>query len=204
MHYLCVSVCGDADAVDVVYSAAPGSTPDETQKSMTFFREISRLLPIGEDKIRVGVVPEDCRELSEFRIEQSGDTDDILDQLDRYIKEETKISFARQLKYMRKVSFQSNHGSRDTTSDVDVKKRAVVLISENDDLDRARKEAYRLKSYADVELFAVGIGTDPDFQKSVRSIVSRPARSHAIFISDYNELPTVLDNVQRFICPASL
>ena len=70
--------CGESVMADVVLAVSPRGSDVNTEKSLSFFREVARGLDVGKDKVHVGLVPKDCRDIPEINLKTFSRKQDAL------------------------------------------------------------------------------------------------------------------------------
>ena len=180
---------------DVVLAVSPRGSDENTEKALNFFRELTRGLDVSDDKVHVGLVPKDCRDIPEVDLKTFSDREDVLDTIDR-LTNQAQADTTDVLRYMRKTSFSNKYGARSRA-----KKVALVIVDEApDNMAAARKEAERLQLKRGVELFVIGVGKHVKPAK-LRRLATDPVDQHMFHVANYDDLYSIVPVVQQAVCP---
>ena len=185
--------CGDVDLVDIVFGGSPNSSPQNTVKTLEFFRDVSSTLDTANDHVRVGLAPKDCSAVPELTIRDFTDKDEVINQLDKM--HTVRKSPASVMRYIRKTSFKTKNGARP-----EAKKIAVVIIDENDQRSilHVMREAFLLQAMQNVELFVVAIG-DGLSQEDLEAMAPDPG--HVLRVDNYDQLAEKVALLRNLLCP---
>ena len=196
LYLACFSACKGVEYADIVLATAPASSPENSNKTLTFFKDLVNGLDLSNGKLQVGMVPIDCNPIME-RLENTAKMtqEEILDTIDKYIKSQTYT--ADIIKFMRKHSFTRDKGSRKTS-----KKMGVLIVDNDDILTRSKVEALKAKNFGDIELFVIAVGPDVNIVRLAK-IASQATEDHLFHVNSYDELASILPRVQNSICPPS-
>ncbi|KAK2157691.1 hypothetical protein LSH36_186g01070 [Paralvinella palmiformis] len=181
---------------DVVLAVSPRGSDENTEKALEFFRELTRGFDVSHDKVHVGLVPKDCRDIPEIDLKTFTSRDEALDTIDRLTRQ-AQADTTDVLRYMRKASFSQRYGARSRA-----KKLALVIVDETpDNMAAARKEAERLQVKKGVELFVIGVGKHVKPGK-LRRLATDPDDQHMFHVANYDDLYSIVPIVQQAVCPA--
>ena len=169
---------------------------EDSNKVLELIREVTSDMDIGEDSVRIGLVPKQCSGLPEMQLKGTMSKNDVIEHLD-HMTTPTESHTASVLKYMRKTSFSVNNGARESGT---CKRVAVLVLDENVvDLQKAIKEARKAESKENVELYVIGVGRQIP-PGALRSLATKPETQHIIQVSSFQDLPSVKEKLMTAVC----
>ncbi|CAH1791713.1 unnamed protein product [Owenia fusiformis] len=152
--------CGSQGPTDVIFAFGGKDAEDDEKRNrgIDFIKTLVDDMKIGEDAIKVGLVPKECQGIEGFDLNTFNDKKAIEEMVQESKSESSSTSTT--LRFMREVSFKPNGGARKHA-----KKVGVIIIDGETDEKEIRKsifEAKKMKDEHDAEIFAIGVGPNID------------------------------------------
>lgn len=181
------------DHADVVFALDSSISIQSTgfRKMLNFCKQFLDKLSIDNGAVRVGIVTFSSRYTIEFNLNKYSSVRSLQQAIDgmQWSPSFTKNT-AEGIKAMHKYMFTSVNGDRPKASNIAI----IITKGPSVDSQRTLQEAMTAKS-KDIHIYAVGIGLDEDLQSEVNSIASEPFRKYSFFISSFDQLDGLDDEI---------
>lgn len=191
----CFTECGERRPADLVFAMPPDADAAQAAKILEMMSKAADELKMGENGVKIGMVPKECVSLPGLDLTGELDTTLLSEQINEgYAAAHTpKI-----LKYMRQQSFTEDHGSRP-----DAQKMAIIILDKaSPNYKYAAAEAAKARKMG-VEIFIVAVGDDIT-DGELRLVASSPLEDHVIRVNDYSELPGISSDLVDLINKACI
>lgn len=158
---------------------------------LNFCKQFLDKLSIDNGAVRVGIVTFSSRSTIEFNLNKYSSVRSLQQAIDgmQWSPSFTKNT-AEGIKSMHKYMFTSVNGDRPKASNIAI----IITKGPSVDSQRTLQEAMTAKSKG-IHIYAVGIGLDEDLQSEVNSIASEPFRKYSFFISSFDQLDGLDDEI---------
>ncbi|XP_071091876.1 uncharacterized protein [Haliotis cracherodii] len=164
------------------------------QQLENFLKNFLIRLPVGKDKVQVGLIQYSSYPSAGFPLSMYTDRNDLLKAVDslRYMGGGTNTADA--LKYMREQTFSQTSGAR-----TDVPRIGIVITNGHSSNPTATTtEADKARS-SNIGLIGVGVGSGLDLNE-LNNIADNPHTSNTFTISDYDQLQNSIPQILNAAC----
>lgn len=164
------------------------------QQLENFLKNFLIRLPVGKDKVQVGLIQYSSYPSAGFPLSMYTDRNDLLKAVDslRYMGGGTNTADA--LKYMREQAFSQTSGAR-----TDVPRIGIVITNGHSSNPTATTtEADKARS-SNIGLIGVGVGSGLDLNE-LNNIADNPHTSNTFTISDYDQLQNSIPQILNAAC----
>ena len=175
-----------------------GLNPRHISKGLTFMKGLVKDFEIGENKVRVGLVPRECDSVAGFDLNQYHTKDAILAALNGG----TNPFYSRaaaMIRHMRTQSFRRSNGAR-----ANVQKFSIFVVDGStscDEVDIIAGEMQKFRLHHRGEVYAIGVGKD--VCAGVLSTLAS-SRRHILRATNYNDLQNLRSTISDRICTGLL
>ncbi|CAM9642473.1 unnamed protein product [Lampetra fluviatilis] len=163
------------------------------QQIRTFLQAFSTALPVGLDKVRIGLIQYGTDAREEFPLKRYKHSAQVTRALNGMPYKGGNTMTGDALTMALKSGFSEKAGARDGVS------RVAILVTDGRSQDSVMDPALELKQ-AGVELFALGI-KEADEQE-LKSVVSPPISQHLVMATEFDDIKGVTDTFVSTVCNA--
>ncbi len=189
-------MCGDHNAVDLVFASSPASSAPDTELTLEFFRQVAEKLDIRPDRIHVGLVPRDCS--VSLTVNENAE---VVPQFSA-TQVQRRASTADVLQYLRTRSFSRANGGRDPAAKIAVLVLDQSAVDGPNTLEAARRQAVQAREVHGIEVFVVGVGGAVTLGE-LSSLASPPALQHTFHVDTYEDMERLVPILSEAVCPGS-
>ncbi|XP_061405398.1 collagen alpha-1(XII) chain-like [Lethenteron reissneri] len=163
------------------------------QRIRTFLRAFATALPVGLDKVRIGLIQYGTDAREEFPLKRYKNSAQVARALTGMPYKGGNTMTGDALTMALKSGFSEKAGARDGVS------RVAILVTDGRSQDSVLDPALELQQ-AGVELFALGI-KEADEQE-LKSVVSPPISQHLVMATEFDDIEGVTDTFVSAVCNA--
>lgn len=183
--------CGAHRPADLVFAMPTGADRAEAQKVLQMMSGVTEQTDVGEDAVRVGLVPKDCFTVPGFQLKHTQSKEQLLAKIDgRYAA--ASRGTQQILKYLRKNSFTEDNGARPEAANIAI----LILDDSSDSLEESIMEATKSRDEEGIHLIVVRVG-DKVSAEEAELIASRP--DHIISVNSYDDLPSLATQLKEMM-----
>ncbi|KAK3083543.1 hypothetical protein FSP39_025167 [Pinctada imbricata] len=184
--------------VDIVFVLDSSTSVGEQnfKKMLKFCKDFLHAANIDSGDVRVGIVSYSTSVTVEFQMNKFKTKSDIYDAIDKIPWRYGSTNTADALQTMHTDMFTTDNGDR-----ADVRNIAIVVTDGVSNINSRRTipEAERARAKG-IQVYAIGIGlTD---KREVNGIASVPAADNAFFVTNFDELEGLDEQIFQTFCPA--
>lgn len=155
-------------------------------RQINFVIDIINQFSLGPDQVHVGAVSFSNWAHPEYQLRDSQDKTAIEAALRSMVQMRGDTNTAAALAYVQDVMLTSEYGARPDVAHVII----VLTDGKSNDPKQTAIEAKRAKSRGNVQVFAVGVGSEVDRQE-LANIASQPTGQYVMTVRNYFALHTI-------------
>ncbi|KAI3361009.1 hypothetical protein L3Q82_012904, partial [Scortum barcoo] len=187
--------CENATVADIVFLVDGSSSigPDSFQEVRNFLRNITKVLEIGPNKVRIGLAQYSDEPHQEFLLKDHMDKKSVLAQVKKIPYRTGGTETGKAIDFLRTQYFTKEAGSRASQRVPQI----AVVITDGDSTDDVKVPAQRLRQDG-VIVFGIGVGQAN--LKDIALIANRPSDRYLFKIDSYQALQRLTETVLQTVC----
>lgn len=186
MHIVLNVGCGLRRPADLIFAMPQEADAAQVNDILSMMAKLTDELHMGDDAVKIGMVPKECISLPGISLTSQLDTDSVIE---IFGKEYSAAATGKNIKYMRKKGFSEDNGGRNNAQ----KMAIVILDSKSSNYKQSVIEAAKAK-HNKVEMFVISIGDNVSMEE-LKQIASHPLERHVIKVGSYATLGQIIPSI---------